>query len=787
MHNQFESIEKESAVFTDKHEPDVHGGYSNLSNPADTTVKLPQEYKRVEETTGKQSRIKNEKMGGKFGRQGEKYKIAAMAVLLAGACFLTYYFHVVLNRGTLLTHLFYIPIGLAAFWWKRKGVFVAIFLGTMLLLSHKFLRADVVIPFHDYFRAIMLLITGFVVAMLSEELSKTKALNKRVKELSCLCDLSKLAEQGDIALDVILQEVVSLMQNSWRYPDIIYVRAVVDDKEFKTENFKETRWKQSVDIKANGRKAGTFEVYYLKQRRQVHEGPFLKEERDLIEAVAEHLGMIIHRKEADEALQKSESDKDMILNNLSELIVYQDRNLKIVWANKAAVDSVGQSVDQLTGRHCYEVWFQRDEPCPDCPVQKSFETGRPQESDVPMPDGKIWHIRSYPVRDQNGDVTGAVDVVLDITQRKRVEENLRDERDRLKTLFDGLGRVAIGIDVVGVDYKIRLQNPLLQERFGDCTGKLCYESYMGLKEPCDFCPMIKAVRNNKPESVELTAKDGRDYELLSAPLPNPDGMIDKVIGVIRDITRFKQAEEQARQIRTELERISRIITVGEMASGLAHELNQPLCAIANYANGCLRMMKTETTNSGKLLSAIEQIAAQADRGGKIIHRIRSLIGRREPHLSTVDINKIVRDVVSLEEAAVTQAGVAIQLELDGDIPLILADKIEIEQVVLNLAKNGVEAMSDTAIDRRQLTIRTSAVGSDAVQVAVRDMGKGLPLEEADKIFDSFFSTKPAGLGMGLSISRSIIEGHRGKLWGEPNPDAGTTFRFILPLKRKENG
>ncbi|RKY12299.1 MAG: hypothetical protein DRP65_01715 [Planctomycetota bacterium] len=1201
MHGQFGLVEKKRAAFADKHEPDAHGGHSNLRTPVDATVKLPQERKQVEGTTGKQRQIKNEKMGEKFERRREKYKIATMAVLLAGACLLTYYFHVVLDRGTLLTHLFYIPIGLAAFWWKRKGIFVALFLATMLLLSHKFLRVDVVAPFHDYFRIVMLLITSFVIAMLSEKLSKTKALNKRVvKELSCLCDLSRLAEQRDIALDVILQEVIGMMQNSWRYPDITCVRAIVGDKEFKTENFKETRWKQSVDIKTNGRKAGTLEVYYLEQRRQVYEGPFLKEERDLIEAVAEHLGMIIHRKQAEEALQKSESDKELILSSISELMVYQDKDFRVVWANKVAADSVGQAVNELTGRYCYEVWCQRNEPCPDCPVQKSIETGRLQEKDVSTPDGRIWHIRGYPVRDQSGNVAGAVEVTLDITERKRAEEKLRFERDKLITILDSM---ADGVYIVNQQNDIEYVNPVLVKDFGTYEGRKCYEYFHDRTEVCPWCKRPDVFAGKTVQWEWYSAKSQKTYDIIDTPLRNADGSISKlkilrditerkqtteklkllssaveqagegiavidmqgnilsandafsamhdytkeeligkhcsilhtaeqmpsveaanreikekgwfsgeighvhrngrvfptwvqnsllrdeagnpvgiictlrditqlklaerkvrldesrlqslltlsqmteapvqeitdfalesaveltssqlgyiafmnedetsltmhswskeavaqcriadkpmvhpvgttglwgeavrqrkpvitnnyaadnplkkgcpeghvdiirhmnipvfdngrivavagvgnkyeeydesdvrqltllmqdmwkliqrkrvekklqdsesrfrelfenmssgvaiyeaenegrdfifkdfnrrgqeidridkkdligrrvtevfpgveeiglldvfrkvwktgqpehhpvsqykdsrvagwrenfvyklpsgeIVAIYDDVTESKQAEEQVRQSRRELERISRIITVGELASGLTHELNQPLCAIANYADGCLRMIRTGTVSPGKLLAAIEQIATQADRGGKITQHVRSLVGRGEPHLSTVDINKIIRDVVSLEVAQATQAGVAVRLELAEDIPLILADRIEIEQVVLNLAKNGIEAMSDTAIDRRQLTIQTSTAGSDAVQVAVCDTGKGLPPEGADKIFDSFFTTKPDGLGMGLSISHSIIEAHGGNLWAEPNPDAGTTFRFTLPLKGKENG
>jgi C4-dicarboxylate-specific signal transduction histidine kinase len=219
-----------------------------------------------------------------------------------------------------------------------------------------------------------------------------------------------------------------------------------------------------------------------------------------------------------------------------------------------------------------------------------------------------------------------------------------------------------------------------------------------------------------------------------------------------------------------------------MASGLAHELNQPLCAIANYADGCQQMMRKEAVDYAKLTDATEQIAKQTERAGEIIRRLKDLVRKREPRQSTVNINDIVREVIEIEQTEANQGGIAIQTKLAEDVSLILADKIQVEQVVLNLVRNAFEAMADSPAGRRKLTIQTSAAGSDAIEVAVRDTGKGLSAENSEQIFDSFFSTKADGLGIGLSLSRSIIEAHGGRLWAEPNPDCGATFLFTLPLK-----
>jgi len=253
---------------------------------------------------------------------------------------------------------------------------------------------------------------------------------------------------------------------------------------------------------------------------------------------------ITERRRIEEALKSARQEKVTILNSLMEHVIHQDRTMKILWANQAACESAGLSLDELIGRHCYEIWPKRSTPCPDCPVMKATETGQPQEVEKTTPDGRSWFIRGYPVLDPNGQIAGGIEVTLETTERKRTDEKLRkseeDLRESLNRLDLILSTMEDGVDIVTYDYVIRYQNKLLKDRFGDLTGKKCYVEYMGLEKPCSFCPMRKAIKYKKTFRAELTAKDGRDYEIISTPLEHPDGHVD-ALEIVRDITERKKA------------------------------------------------------------------------------------------------------------------------------------------------------------------------------------------------------------------------------------------------------
>jgi len=243
----------------------------------------------------------------------------------------------------------------------------------------------------------------------------------------------------------------------------------------------------------------------------------------------------------------------------------------------------------------------------------------------------------------------------------------------------------------------------------------------------------------------------------------------------------RKAEEALRATEAELARAARVMSMGEMAASIAHEVNQPLAAIVINAQICLRWLSGASPNLSKARESVTSIADDATRAAEVISRVRGLTGKSKAERGPVDLNEVVEEVLVLARAELQRTGVAFRTELPRDLPLVLADRIQMQQLLLNLLMNAAEAMRDVSGRPRELLVQTLANGGGDVLVSVRDTGVGLDPDVRARIFDAFYTTKPGGIGMGLSISRSIVERHGGRLWVEQNEGPGVTFRFTLPV------
>jgi two-component system sensor kinase FixL len=255
-------------------------------------------------------------------------------------------------------------------------------------------------------------------------------------------------------------------------------------------------------------------------------------------------------------------------------------------------------------------------------------------------------------------------------------------------------------------------------------------------------------------------------------------------GFIRDLTERQKTETRLQELQTELVHISRLTAMGEMASTLAHELNQPLSAIANYLKGLRRLLEPSSDErSMTVRDALDKAADQALRAGQIIRRLRDFVARGESDRRVESLSKLIEEASALALVGAKEHGIHVRLQLDSEIDLVLVDKVQIQQVLLNLIRNAIEAMANA--ERRELTVSSRREADDTVRVSVSDTGHGIDSELSAQLFQPFFTTKRHGMGVGLSISRTIIEAHGGKIWAEATTGGGTTFRFTLRAVTKD--
>jgi PAS domain S-box-containing protein len=263
------------------------------------------------------------------------------------------------------------------------------------------------------------------------------------------------------------------------------------------------------------------------------------------------------------------------------------------------------------------------------------------------------------------------------------------------------------------------------------------------------------------------------------PVFDASGDLVQFVGSLTDITDRKRAEESLRQAQSDLARVNRVTTMGELTASLAHEVNQPIAAAVTNAKTCLRWLTREHPDVEEARAAALRIVNDGTRAAEIIKRIRLLFKKGTSERELVDINEVIREMVVLLRGETTRYSIAVQTELEADTPWLMADRVQLQQVLMNLMINGIDAMKDV-VGTRELTIKSQRAENDQIFVSVNDTGVGLPPQQSSKVFEAFFTTKPHGTGMGLAISRSIVESHGGRLWAANNSPRGASFCFALP-------
>lgn len=516
------------------------------------------------------------------------------------------------------------------------------------------------------------------------------------------------------------------------------------------------------------------------------------------------------------------------MDEVADLVAICNTEEKLVFLNAAAralavTSAAGDGLDPGVWGDWYDADDRPVAP-EDWPLRRALRGERVEVEGYRInPDGsRFWMLLSgAPIRDEAGKILGAIATSKVITERKRIEAETRAQNEELarrvgarteafealqralaqevrehldaayllersrRLLQAILDRTPAVIYVKDTSFRYLLVNAQFERIFhvdnAETAGRTDYDLF-----PSEIVAPLRANDEQVLASGEslqceevVPQEDGlHAYVSLKFPLRDDDGTIFGVCGISTDITKLRQAEQQASRHQAELAHLMRLHTVGEMAATLAHEINQPLGAIANYALGGRRRLDAGTMTPQDLRHAMAEIAREALRAGEITRWVRDLIRKEEPRREISDIGAIIGAALAIVAPSAKDRGLQVRFRQHGPLPPVDVDRIQIEQVVLNLVLNALDAVEGET-QRREVEVRAAAQG-DAVEVSVSDSGPALAPEVFERFFEPFFTTKTTGLGMGLAISRAIIEAHDGVLSVARNPDGGSIFTFALP-------
>ncbi len=462
-------------------------------------------------------------------------------------------------------------------------------------------------------------------------------------------------------------------------------------------------------------------------------------------------------------------------NSMSTGMRVIDLEGTISYVNPAFCRMVGFTFGELVGcKAPYPYWPDSSSEQHGLNLQRMLR-GQSPPSGLPIlimrKDKTELTVRMYtsPLIDHTGKQTGWMSSITDISEQTRIRRELAQAQERFITVLQALD-AAVSVAPPPPHDELLFANQAYKKWFGSSleNGHRFFANtsqgpWSDVREV--YSPIVQRWFEVRIRNIQWV--DGRFVELA----------------VATDITQERASEQAQREQHEKLQQTSRLITMGEMASSLAHELNQPLTAITNYTSGAasrlrLSVRRQETPPIDELIELLEKTARQAERAGQVIRRIRGFVKRSDPIRKAVQATTIVADAVGLAEIDARERNLTIAPELDPDMPLLHVDPILIEQVLLNLIKNGLESMKDSSY--RVLRVRVRVIDQQ-MQFSVIDRGYGVPAAIRSRLFDSFYTTKDDGMGMGLNICRSIIESHQGRLWFDDNPEGGCSFKFTLPL------
>jgi len=492
-------------------------------------------------------------------------------------------------------------------------------------------------------------------------------------------------------------------------------------------------------------------------------------------------------------LKRSEIRKAAIVDSALDCIVTIDHEGYITEFNPAAEHAFGYPREEVLGKHLADVIIP---PSLREKHQQGFArylaTGEAQvlgkriEMTAVRADGSEFPIELAVTRIPLEGAPSFTGHLRDITERKRAEQELRRSQAFLAEA-QHLSRTGSFSWRVATD-EITWSEQLYRIFQIDRDARVTFELICTRIHPEDLSVF--------QEHIERSRRDRSDVQ-LEFRLQMPDGAVKYVhvaahirgdhgqpeyIGAVQDVTERRSSEEALSKARSELSQVARVTSLGVLTASIAHEVNQPLSGIITNAGTCLRMLAADPPNVEGARETVRRTIRDGNRAADVISRLRALYGKKEPTIESVDLNEATREVLALSLSELQRNRVIVQQELVDDLPLVAGDRVQLQQVILNLLRNASDAMSTIDDRPRDLLIRTEPDDDDRVRLSVSDVGIGFEPQATDKLFEAFYTTKDEGMGIGLSVSRSIIERHHGRLWAMPNSGPGVTFSFSVPCK-----
>jgi PAS domain S-box-containing protein len=493
---------------------------------------------------------------------------------------------------------------------------------------------------------------------------------------------------------------------------------------------------------------------------------------------------IAERERAERALEHRERRFRALIERASDGVALYTADGTIVYASPAIERILGYTPEEMVGRRALDFIH---------PDQRERVAER--HADIMRIPGEA-RIAETLVRRKDGARRWVESTVTNLLHEPAVQavvSNFRDVTDRkqaeylIKQVFECSPD---GVSIVGRDYRLQRVNPTYERRYGLPAEKMVGMHVAELIGETEFERTVKRQfdRCFSGEDVAYThwfanTIIGPRYWAVSySPLRPHSGRVEAALAIVRDFTEQMQAAEALQEAHSELARVTRVTMLGELTASLAHEVNQPLAAVVINANACRRWLAANPPNVEEARLAAQRIISDGGRADEVIGRIRALVRRAAPEMSSLDLNGVILESLGFTRSELERKAVSTRTELRDDLPPVVGDRVQLQQVLINLILNGVDAMAENTEMPRTLTIRSRREDDGRVLIEVEDRGKGLGGEQLDRMFDAFFTTKPEGLGMGLSISRSIVAAHGGTIRATPNDGAGVTMRIILPAR-----